>query len=56
MEPGVGELHLRLDADCPHDRAAAGALREIVEQGRLSDPRLAAHDQHTTLSRPYIRE
>ena len=52
MQPGEGELHLRLDAGQPLDTASGRVLDQIVQQHALTDPRLTAHDQRVPLSRP----
>jgi hypothetical protein len=52
MQAGERELHLGLDAGRRGDPAARRARDEVLEQRRLADPRLAAHDQDATLARP----
>jgi hypothetical protein len=42
MQPGEGELHLRLDARDAGDAALRCLLGDILQQRRLADPRLAA--------------
>ena len=41
MEPGEGQLHLRLDARGAHDPAAGRVRQEVVEQRGLADAGLA---------------
>jgi hypothetical protein len=51
MESREGELHLRLDPEGTHDLTAIGSLRDVLQQGRLSDPGFAADDESGTLAR-----
>ena len=51
MQPGEGELHLRLDARDPCDATLRGPLGDVLQQRRLADPRLAAQDLHRALPR-----
>ena len=55
MQPGERELHLGLHPRYPGDPAPLRGGRQIPQQGRLADARLAAQDQHTTLTRPRFR-
>ena len=46
LQPGVGQLHLRLGRDHPPDLdVRRRALGRVVEQRRLADPGLTRHDQ-----------
>jgi hypothetical protein len=56
MQAGEGELHLGLDPRYPGDSASFRDGRQIPQQGGLADARLAAKDQHTTLTRPRFRD
>ena len=56
MQAGEGELHLGLDARRPGDPASLRGGRQIPQQGGLADSRLAAEDQHTTLTRAHFRD
>src|SRR5215218_9573087 len=51
MQTSVGQLHLRLHADDPHDATPRRLLRDVLEQGRLTNARLAAQNLHRALSR-----
>jgi len=51
MQPGEGELHLRLDACDPGDATLGGPLDDVLQQRRLADPRLASLDLHRALPR-----
>ena len=53
LQPGVGELHLRLDAQDSTDAEVRRVVREIVEERRLSDSRFTAnhHRAAAALSR-----
>ena len=51
MQPGEGELHLRLDAGGTHHAAARRLLDHVFQQRRLAHARLAAHDQRPALAR-----
>ena len=54
VQPGEGELHLRLGAARPDDTTSRRASLQVVQQRRLADPRLAAQDQNLALTRPGI--
>ena len=43
MQPGEGELHLRLDTGGARHTAARGVLDHVVQQRRLAHARFAAH-------------
>ncbi|GAB3417489.1 hypothetical protein GCM10027569_41530 [Flindersiella endophytica] len=45
MERGVSEIGLRLDAGSAQHPQAARLLGGVLEQGRLTDTRLAVQDQ-----------
>src|SRR3954463_15827851 len=49
MQAGERELHLGLDACDTGDATPRSLLGDVVQQRRLADPRLAAHDQHRAL-------
>ena len=49
MQARVGELHLGLNPDRPRDPKSIGSLGEVVQQGGLPDPGLAAHKHHTAM-------
>src|SRR5438034_6729305 len=50
MQPREGELHLRLHARDPDDPVPRGPLGNVLQQRRLSDPRLATDDENTALT------
>jgi hypothetical protein len=50
MQPRERELHLGLDARRSRDARPRRLLADVLEQRRLADPRLAAQDQHLTLT------
>jgi hypothetical protein len=50
VEAGERELHLRFHPDRASDATALGAVGRIVQQRRLSDPRLSAEHDHAALS------
>ena len=52
MQPGVGQLHLRLHAGGPGYPAAARPFGQVVQQGGLADTRVAANDQHLAFTGP----
>ena len=56
LQPGQGQLHLRLDGTRPRDPAPRRALRHVVQQNGLPDPGLAAHHQHRASARPSLLE
>ncbi|MDB5065576.1 MAG: hypothetical protein JWM18_2010 [Chloroflexi bacterium] len=45
VQPGEGELHLRLDSGGAGDSEARRGVRRVVEERGLADPRRAAHHQ-----------
>ena len=47
MQPGEGQLHLRLDAHTSGHVEARGALGQVTQQRRLADPRFPAQHQHS---------
>ena len=49
MQPGIGQLHLRLCASGAQHPPSIGALSEVVQQRRLADARLAAEHEDLTL-------
>jgi hypothetical protein len=51
MQPGEGELHLRLNARDTGDATLRGLLGDVRQQRRLADPGLAAQDLHRALPR-----
>jgi hypothetical protein len=50
VQPGVGQLHLRLDPCRMRRPAARRLLDQVVEQGRLAHPGLPAHHQDPALT------
>jgi len=50
MKARERQLHLRFDPYRPHDVEVERRLDEILEQGRLADPSLAAQEQGTALA------
>jgi hypothetical protein len=55
-QAGEGELHLRLDAAHPGDPASLRGCRHVHQESGLADARLAAEDQHATLTRAHLRD
>ena len=51
MQPGEGQLHLRLDTDGTRHPKARRLLDQVLEQRRLAHARLAAHHQGPALAR-----
>ena len=51
MQPGEGQLHLRLDAGGAYHTAAGRLLDEVVQQRRLAHARLAPQHQGPALAR-----
>jgi hypothetical protein len=49
MQPGEGELHLRLHTRGSCDPASRRPVGRVFQQRRLADARLATHDQHRAL-------
>jgi hypothetical protein len=45
VQPAVGELHLRLDADRCRDVPAADAVGQVVEQRALAGTRVASQER-----------
>ena len=56
MQAGVGELHLRLDADGARDAKPVGMLSEVLQQDGFPDPRLAAHNQDAAVLVACVRQ
>ena len=56
MQPGVGELHLGLDAGRADDPPARGLAGDVLQQRRLTDTGVSADEQHTALARASARE
>ena len=56
MQAGECELHLGFDARRPGDPASLCGGRQMLQQGGLADSRLAAENQHTTLTRAHSRD
>ena len=56
VQAGECELHLGLDPRYPGDPASLRDARQIPQQGGLADSRLAAEDQHTTVTRARFRD
>ena len=54
MQARIRELHLVLDAGRSRDATPGRALHDVLQQRRLADARLAAHDQDLALTRPHI--
>ena len=52
VQSGERELHLRLDAPGPDHAKAQRPASRIIQQRRLADPGLAAHDQHGAAASP----
>ena len=52
MQPGEGQLHLRLHAGRPRYPASARPFGQVVQQHRLAHARVAAHHQHPALAGP----
>ena len=50
MQPGEGELHLRLDAGGAHHQAARCLLDQVVQQRGLAHARFTAHHQRPALT------
>jgi hypothetical protein len=57
VHAGEGQLHLGLGAqDMGDAQVISGGRDRVVEQRGLTDPRLAANDQHAAVSPPYFAE
>ena len=54
MQTRICELHLVLDAGTSRDATPGRALHDVLQQRRLADARLAAHDQDLAVTRPDI--
>ena len=54
VEPAVGQLHLRLDADGRCDMPPGTAVRQVLEQRALANAGLAPENGHATLPGPGI--
>ena len=50
MQPGEGELHLRLDAGGTHDQAVRCLLDQVIQQRGLAHARFATDDQRPALT------
>jgi hypothetical protein len=55
MQPGEGQLLLRLDAGGAKHSAAGCAPGQVLEQGGLAHARLAVHHEGVTLARVSYR-
>jgi hypothetical protein len=53
MQPGDGQLHLRLHSHGPHHQAPRGPPGQIVKQDGLAHAGLTAHHQAPALTGPY---
>ena len=53
MQPGEGELHLRLDTGGTVHTAARRLLDQVLQQRRLAHARLATHDQYPAVPRAH---
>ena len=53
MQPGEGELHLRLDAGGTHHATTRRVVDRVVQERRLAHPRLAAQHQCPALARAH---
>ena len=53
MQPGEGQLHLRLDPHRAHHPAARRLPGQVVQQRCLAHPRLTADHQHAALAGPH---
>ena len=53
MQTRIRELHLVLVARRSRDATARGVLHQVLQQRRLADARLAAHDQYLALTRAH---
>ena len=51
MQPGEGELHLRLHAGGAHHPKPRRLLDEVLQKRRLAHARLAAHHERPALAR-----
>jgi hypothetical protein len=51
MQPGVGELHLRLDAGSTGNAEPRRSLERVPQKSGLANARLAANDQRAALPR-----
>ena len=56
MQTGEREFHLGLDARRPGDPASVRCCRQMPQQSGLADSRLAAEDEHATLTRAHSRD
>src|SRR5262245_23360768 len=54
MEPGVGELQFRLDADGSRDTPATDPVGQVAEQRALADARLPPQDQDAASTGPRV--
>jgi hypothetical protein len=56
MQAGERELHLRLDAGRPDDRASLRGIRHMSQERGLAGPGLTAEHQCLTLASTYARD
>ena len=56
MQPGEGQLHLRLHTRRARHAETHQLSDHKLQQRRLADSRLTTHNQHTTLARPSCLE
>ena len=56
VQPGEGKLHLRFDTGATRTTWKPGRLPDqVVQQGRLADPRLSPHHQDGALTASHVR-
>jgi hypothetical protein len=53
VQPGEGQLHLRLHARRPDQAAPGRPLARVVKQHSLAYTRLTVHHQRPALTRPH---
>jgi hypothetical protein len=56
MDPGERQLHLRLRARDLSGAKSRRLLRDVTQERRLTDPRLATNDHHAALTIARMRE
>ena len=56
LKGGERELHLRLDADSPHEPKVLGRPDQVVQQRRLAYARLPAEHERAALTRAHCLE
>ena len=56
VQPGEGELHLRLDAGHAGHPETGRLGDQMSQQFRLADPRLSPHDQDGALTASHVRD